>query len=200
MGILRVLIAAVRGLPLHVPVLAGGDGPRPGVGHVAHDADGVVDEQGGDLVHIVPELTVSGGGVRFLPGGGFQFHDYQRQTVDKQNHVGPLFGVLYHRPLVGNGEVVVVGIFVVHEIDEGGAFLAVYNILHRHTVLQIVHEYHVLLQQRPALEVFQLIDRLVERVHGQGGVDPPQAGQQDVLVERGAVVPLYVGAVDVGIA
>ena len=83
MGILRVLIAAGRCLPLHIPVLAGGNRPGPGVGHVAHDAHGVIDKQRGNLVHIIPELTVSGGGVRLLPGGGFQFHDYQRQTVDK---------------------------------------------------------------------------------------------------------------------
>ena len=69
-------------------------------------------------------------------------------------------------------------------VHQGGAFLAVRKVFDRHAVLQVVHEYHVLLQQRPALEVLQLVDRLVEGFQGQGGVDPPQAGQQNVLIER----------------
>ena len=195
LGVCRVLIAAVPGFPLHEPVLAGGDGPGLGDGQVAHNADGVIDEQGRDLVHVVAQLPVGRRGVRLLTGGGFQLHHHQREAVHEQHHVQTLLGVLHHRPLVDDGEVVAGGVVVVDEVHQGGALLAVHEVFDGHAVLQAVHEYHVLLQQRPALEVLQLVDRLVEGFQGQGGIDPPQAGQQDILIEWAVVVPRHVGAV-----
>ena len=100
-------------------------------------------------MHIVPQLAIGGGGVRFFTG----------RTL-----------------------------------------LAANKVFHRYAVLQIVHECHILLQQRSVFKVFQLIDRLVEGVHGQGGVDPPQAGEENVLIQWGVVVSLYVWAINIAVA
>lgn len=43
--VLGVLIAAILSLPFHVAILAGGDCPSLGGSHIAHDADGVIDEE-----------------------------------------------------------------------------------------------------------------------------------------------------------
>ena len=123
-------------------------------------------------MHIVPELSISGGSICLLSGGGFQFHYHQRQSIDKEDHIRALFGIFYDCPLIDHGKIVIGRVFEVNEIDEGRTLLATVKIFHRHTVLQIVHEFHVLLQQRSAVEVFQLVDRLGDGIHGQGRIDP----------------------------
>ena len=143
LGVPGVLVAAVGGFPGHVPVLAGGDGPGLGGGEVAHDTDGVVGKEGGQLVDVVAELPVGGGGVGFLPGGGFQLHHHQGQAVDKEDDVRPLLRALDDGPLVGDGKIVVTGVLVVRQIDQGGALLAVLEIPHRHAVLEVVGKGHV---------------------------------------------------------
>ena len=117
LGGLGVLVAAVLGFPFHEAVLAGGDGACPGGEKIAHDADLIVDEQARDLVHIVPQLAISSGGVGLLTGGRFQLHYNQRQTVDEQHHIGTLFAVFNHGPLVDDGEPVILRVLIIHQIN-----------------------------------------------------------------------------------
>ena len=182
LGGLSVLVAAVLGFPGHEAVLARGNGARLGGGHVTHDADLIVDEQGRNLMHVVPQLAVSGGSIGFLAGGRFQLHDHQRQAVDKQDNVGPLFAIFNDRPLVDSCEAVVFRMLIVHQIHQAGAFLALYQILHRHTVLQIVGKDHVFLQQRSRLKVFELKHCIIQRLPGHGGIDRLESRQQFILI------------------
>ena len=86
--------------------------------------------------------------------------------------------------MIGNREVIVGRVFEVHKIDEGGALLAVCKKLNWDSVLEIVREYHILLEQRSALKVLELIDCLRQSIHWQGFVDSLQRGQQDILIKR----------------
>lgn len=200
LGGLSVLVTAVLGFPGHEAVLARGNGARLGGGHVAHDADLIVDEQGRNLMHIIPQLAVCGGSIGFLTGRRFQLHDHQRQAVDKQDNIGPFFAVLNDRPLVDGSKAVVFRMLVVHQIHQAGAFLTLHQILYRHTVLQIVGKDHVFLQQRSRLKVFELKHCVIQRLPGHGGIDCLESRQQFILIQRRVVVPLNIRAVDIGIA
>ncbi len=171
LGVLGILIAAVPGLPLHEAVLAGGDGARPGGGQIAHDADLVVDKQGGDLIHIVAQLPVGCGCVCLLPGRRFQFHHHQGQAVNEQHYIRALLRVLHDGPLVDNGKIIVGGVAEVDEIDQSGTFFPVYKVFDGHAGLHIVREGHVFLEQGAGLEVFYHVDSLIQRLHGEPRVD-----------------------------
>ena len=200
LGILGIFVTAILGFPLHKAVFPGGNGARLGGGQVTHNADLVVDKQGRDLVHIVAQLPVGGGGVGFFPGGGLEFHHHQGQAVYKQHHVGTFLAILNHRPLVDGGKLVTLRVLVVHQIHQAGAFLALHHELHRHTVLQIVSKGHIFLQEGTGLKVFQFVHRVIQRRLWQVGVDGPEGGQQLILVQGRVVVPLDVRAVGIGVA
>ena len=151
-------------------------------------------------MHIVSQLTVSGGGVRLLPGGGFQFHHHQGKAVDKQDHIRAFLRVFNKCPLVGHGEIVGVRVAVVDQIDQGVPLLPILKVADGHAVLQVVRERHVLLQQRTGLEILELVHRLGDGLLRQITVDAPQGGQKRTLVQWGVVVPFHVGAVYVVVA
>ena len=71
LGVLRVFVAAVLGLPLHEAVFARCDGAGLGDKLIAHDAQGVVDKERRYVVHIVPQLAVRFGNISIFPHGGF---------------------------------------------------------------------------------------------------------------------------------
>ena len=197
---LGVLVAAVLGLPLHEAVFPGGDGAGLGGSEVAHHADGVVDEQRGDLVHVVAQLPVGVGGIGLLPGGGLELHDHQGHAVDKENHVRALFALLHHRPLVGHGKAVALRVGIVQKIDKLRALLPVDPDLHRDTVLKVVHKHHVSLEQRAGLDVLEPRHRIPQRRLGTPRIDCPEGRPQLVFIERRMIIPLHLGAIDMGIA
>ena len=123
-------------------------------------------------MHIIPELAVGGGSVGLFAGGGFQLHDHQRQPVHKQDHIGALFGVLNERPLVCHRKIIVVRVCVVHQINQRAALLPVFQVFHRDTVLQIIRKGDVLLQGRPALEIFEFVNGFVDCILRKIAVDP----------------------------
>ena len=102
---------------------------------VAHDADAVINEHGRNLMHIVPYLCISLRCIRFFSGRRLQLHQNDRQTVEEQKDIGTLVAVLNERPLIGNDEGVVVRIFVVHKVNEAGAFLTLDKITHFNAML-----------------------------------------------------------------
>ena len=71
LSILCVFIVAVFGFPLHKAVFTGGDRTRFGGQLVAHNANSIVNEHRRDFLHIVTELPVRFGSVRFFTGRRF---------------------------------------------------------------------------------------------------------------------------------
>ena len=55
-------------------------------------------------MHIVPDLCVGFGSVRFLTGRRFQLHKHHRQTVDEQQNIGALLIILDESPLISNNK------------------------------------------------------------------------------------------------
>ena len=66
LSILGIFVVTVGSLPLHEAVFPRGNGASLGSHHVTHNADGVVDEHGGNLMHIVPKLKICLTGIRLL--------------------------------------------------------------------------------------------------------------------------------------
>ena len=83
-----IFVAAVFGFPLHESVEARGDGACLISGKVTDHADGVVIENGRDVLHVVADLVVCVFCVNLILGRAFQLHEYQRQTVDEQDDIG----------------------------------------------------------------------------------------------------------------
>ena len=102
MGKLRIFIAAVFCFPLHIAIFARSDRACTVFGKVTHNADSIIDEHRGNGVHIVPDLRIGFGSVRFLTGGRFQLHKHHGQTVDEQQDIGALLVILYESPLICN--------------------------------------------------------------------------------------------------
>ena len=136
-GVTGGFVVAVGGFPFHVPVFVCGDGAGFGGGLVAHDAEGVVGEEGGDVVEVVAELEVGFGDVGVFAGGGFEFDDDDRDAVYEDDDVGAFFCVVNDGPLVDDGEGVVVGVVVVDELDEVAAFFGVV-VFYGDAVLEVV--------------------------------------------------------------
>ena len=99
---LRIFIAAVLCFPLHIAIFARSDRACSVLREVTHNADRIIDEHRGNGVHIVPDLRISFGSVRFLTGGRFQLHKHHGQTVDEQQDIGALLVILYESPLICN--------------------------------------------------------------------------------------------------
>ena len=71
LGVLGILVVAVLRFPFHEAIFAKGDCPGFRGHHVAHYADGVIDEHGGDFLHIVPKLQVGFADIGFFTGRRF---------------------------------------------------------------------------------------------------------------------------------
>ena len=155
LSILCVFIVSVFGFPLHKAVFTGGDRTRFGGQLVAHNTDSVVNEHRRDFLHIVTELPVRFGSVRFFTGRRFKLNQYNRQTVQKENYIRAFVAVFNESPLISNDKGVVVGIFVVNKIDDRGTLLAANKKSYRNTVLQIVHKDCVFLHKLSVFKVLQ---------------------------------------------
>ena len=176
--VLRIFVIAVLRFPLHKAVFAGGNRSSFGGQMVAHDADAVINEHGRNLMHIVPYLCISLRCIRFFSGRRLQLHQNDRQTVEEQKDIGTLVAVLNERPLIGNDEGVVVRIFVVHKVNEAGAFLTLDKITHFNAMLNIVHEDSILLNQFGIFKVFQFEQCIRNGILRHSRVEPPQCGIQ----------------------
>ena len=139
---------------------------------------------------------------RVLLGGAFQLHHHKGQTVEEQNHVRAA-GVAVFRVciLVHHIEGVVVRAPVVHQAHQSGELLPLGEILHLYAVLEIPCENPVLLHQTAAVKIFQFRHGLLDSLRGQVPVQAHQAVQKHRIQHRtGAVRPVQVGGVDVGVA
>ena len=152
--ILSVFIIAVFCFPLHKAIFAGGDRTCFRGQLIAHNADSVVDEHRRDFLHIITELPVRFGSIRFFTGRRFKFNQYNRQAVQKENYIRAFITVSNKSPLISYDKGVVVGIFIVNKIDDRGALLTANKISYGNAVLQIIHKYSVFLHK---LAVFKVL-------------------------------------------
>ena len=197
-----VFVSAVLGFPLHEAVKAGGDGARAVGGKVADDADGVVDEQGRDVLHIVAQLVVGVLGARVLFGGAFEFHQNERQTVDKQDDVGAAVVAVFDVGiLIDHREIIVFRLLEVQKTHERRAGLATHGIVDLHAVLQISCKGTVLLHETAALKIADFGECLTDSLQRQAAIDANQRVTQNATHERvGKVRPPHVRRVDVRVA
>ena len=196
-GVVRVLQLAVHGLPLHESVLAGGDGPGLGRSQVAHHAEGVVDEQRGNLLHVVAQLGVGLRDVGRLARGGFQLDDHQRQPVDKHHDVGPSHRTLLDRPLVRDREPVAHREVVIHQPHQPGTLFAAVEVVDRHAVLEHVGEPGVFAGERTAFDVSDACYGLVDGGAGERGVYADEGLVENLQTEGLGEVPHDIGAVEI---
>ena len=202
MRIGSVFVSAVLGFPLHKAVKTGGNRARAVGGKVADHADGVVDEQGRDVLHIVAQLVVGILCAGVLFGGAFEFHQHERQTVDKQDDVGAAVVVVFdvgilidHRKIVG------FGMLEVHQTDECRAGLAICGIVDLHAVLQISRKDAVLLHETAALKIANFGECLTDRLHRQAAIDANQRVTQNTIHKRiGKVLPPHVRRINMRVA
>src|SRR5699024_2732420 len=106
-------------------------------------------------MHIIAELSVGFGSICFLTGRGFQLHQYNWQTIEKQNHIRALIAVFNESPLIGDNKGVFVNIYIINKIDKTGVFLALYKIAYYNAVLDIVHKNGVFLNHFGIFKIFQ---------------------------------------------
>ena len=154
---LRILVTAVLGLPLHKAVFARRDCSSFARKVVAHHAYRVVHEHRGYLDHIIAQLTVRFRHVGVFTRRRFQFDEYERQSVDKENNVGPLVAVFYVRPLVGYNKGIVVAVSVVYKVHNVRGLFPVIKITDLDAVLQVLHKHRILLRQVGILEIMEFV-------------------------------------------
>ena len=180
--ILRVFIVAVLCFPLHKAVFTGGDRTRFRGQLVAHYANCVVNEHRRNFFHIVAELPVRFGSVRFFTGRRFKLNQYNRQAVQKENYIRAFIAVFNESPLICYDKGVIVGIFVVNKIDDRGAFLTVNKIPNRNTVLQIVHKDSIFLHKLSVFKVFEFKHSILNSIIRQPSVQTIQGVNQNLLI------------------
>ena len=172
LGKLRIFVAAVLCFPLHIAIFAGSDRACTVLREVTHNADRIIDKHRRNRVHIVPDLRVGFGSVRFLTGRRFQLHKHHRQTVDEQQNIGALLVILNESPLISHDKGVVVRVCVVHKVADRRAFLALIGVTDFNAVLQIVHEYSVFLHKLAVLKILELKECIADRIIGERGIEP----------------------------
>ena len=142
-----VLIIAILCFPLHKAVNAGSNRTRFVGGQVTDHTDCVIVEHGGNILHIVSNLVVCVFCTHFVLGRTFQFHQNQRQTIDKQNNIRAAVVSIFHEGiLVYHIEIIIVCICIINQLYYRRPFFTLDCVFDRDTVLQIVHKNNILLQ------------------------------------------------------
>ena len=99
-GSIIVSHLASRLLPFHIAILLGCDGTYLGECHITHHVEGIVDEERGDELLIVPQLQIGFAGIRLFPTRRFQLDNHQRQTIHEYHDVWAFGIVFLHGELV----------------------------------------------------------------------------------------------------
>ena len=107
---------AVDFFPVIEMAPVGCDAPNLGLASIGEDDEGVEPEELRDGVLVV--CQISGEGCLNLFVGRLEFHEKERDAVDKSHEVGPPLIHFPHEPKLGNKEKVIVGVVVpVHQSD-----------------------------------------------------------------------------------
>jgi hypothetical protein len=167
---------------------------------VTHDTECVVDEEGGDVMHVVSKLPVCFGYVGFFTGGGFEFDDDEGESVYEDDDVGAFFDFIYNGPLVDDMESVVVDIGIIDEIDDGRLVFFSIVVFDLYTVLEVVGEEGVFLNKGPDRYIFYCIEGFFESGPRYVGIYSFKGREDLVFEEGGMVVPYDVRSVFVGVS
>ena len=186
---LGAIVFIFLGAPGHEPFFAGGEGADAGVGAVADDEGLVIDEEVADFGFVGLELGVGLPDVGFNVGGVFEFEDGEGEAVDEEEDVGAAmaFGG-GDRELVGDEEVVVVGVLEVDELDVVGGFVALGAAVFDFDAFeQLVMEGAVVFEQVEVFGAEEGLDGGFDRALGEAGVEAGEgggevAGEEDVVV------------------
>ena len=92
------------------------------------------------MPHVISQLKIRLGSVRFLSRGTLQLEQHKRHAIHENNHIGTFFGILHEGPLVHNMKIIVIGIRVIKQIDYVVAIFLPVKEMHFNTILQVAVE------------------------------------------------------------
>ena len=199
-GTAPILHRTVDRFPRHKAVFSRRN--RAGLGNrvVAHHTERIVDEERRNLLHVIAQLRIGLRNVGILARGRFQLHHDQRQTVDEDDDIRPLYRSLLDRPLVRYRKIISQRRIVVDEPHEFRTLLAAVEIVDRDTVLKIIGKLLVLLYQRTALVGPDLRDRLFDRRGRQGRIQLLHRRPQLLHVDRLRIIARDLRPIDIVVA
>ena len=143
----RIFVIAIFRFPLHKTVKTRSDCSRLVGRKVADYADCIIIEHRRNVLHIVPNLIVGVFCAHFILGRAFQFHQNQRQAIDKQNNIRAALVSIFHEGiLVYHIEIIFVCICIINQLYYRRPFFTLDCIFDSDAVLQIVHKNNILLQ------------------------------------------------------
>ena len=139
--------------------------------------------------------------VNLILGRAFQLHEYQREAVDKQDDIGAaVVAILDVCKLIDHIKAIIGYGLVVDQIHNRCAFFALYKKSNGDTVLQVIHELHVLLQQTTCIEITKLVYCFVDRIQRQSLVELHETVHEDRVQQRAGIITLHVRGVNMSIS
>ena len=196
-----IFIIAIFRFPLHKTVKSRSDCPRLIGRKVADYADCIIVEHRRDVLHVVPNLVVCVFCTHFVLGRTFQFHQNQRQAIDKQNNIRAAVVSIFHEGiLVYHIEIIFVCICIINQLYYRRPFFTLDCIFDHDAVLQIVHKDNVLLQQASCIKIIQFQDGFINRRSRKAAIQPHQTIPQNIVQQRAAVIsPVHIRSINVGV-
>src|SRR5690242_10957302 len=179
-----------NGAPGLEPLPAGGQSADTGFEAVGNDEKRVVGEECGQLGLVGLELLEGGPDGGVLVGGILKLHQAEWQTVDEEHDVGTAdMPVLFNGELIHGEPVVLVGGVEIEHAGLGAADGAVLGpVLDRHAVYEQTVEMTVAGFEGGTFWAGQLPGCLVERIAGEGWVEPRQGVVEAAVKHNLAVV------------
>ena len=142
-----VFIITVFCFPFHKTIKSRSNCSRLVARKVTDYANCIIIEHRRNVLHVVPNLVVCVFCTYFVLGRTFQFHQNQRQAIDKQNNIRAAVVSIFHKGiLVYHIEIIFVCIHVIDQLYYRRPFFTLDCVFDRNTVLQIVHKNNILLQ------------------------------------------------------
>ena len=196
-----VFIITVFCFPFHKTVKSRSNCSRLVGRKVADYADCIIVEHRRNILHIVPNLVVCVFCTHFVLGRTFQFHQNQRQTIDKQNNIRTAVVSIFHEGiLVYHIEIIFVCICIINQLYYRRPFFTLDCVFDRDTVLQIVHKNNILLQQASGIKIIQFQNRFINRRCREVTVQPHQTISQNIVQQRAAVIcSVHIRSINVGV-
>ena len=196
-----IFVIAIFRFPLHKTVKSRSDCSRLIGRKVADYADCIIVEHRRDVLHVVPNLVVCVFCTHFVLGRTFQFHQNQRQAIDKQNNIRAAVVSIFHEGiLVYHIEIIFVCICIINQLYYRRPFFTLDCVFDRDTVLQIVHKNNILLQQASRIKIIQFQDGFINCHSRKAAIHPHQTIPQNIVQQRAAVIsPVHIRSVNVGV-
>ena len=196
-----IFVIAIFRFPLHKTVKSRSDCSRLIGRKVADYADCIIIEHRRDVLYVVPNLVVCVFCAHFVLGRTFQFHQNQRQAIDKQNNIRAAVVSIFHEGiLVYHIEIIFVCICIINQLYYRRPFFTLDCVFDRDTVLQIVHKNNILLQQASRIRIIQFQDGFINCHSRKAAIQPHQTIPQNIVQQRAAVIcSVHIRSINVGV-